>query len=67
MPPNDFQKAVKHRLIDLGKNNKWLCAEVAQRSGRYCDNSTLRRCLNGTTKKSPIIDAIRETLDLPEE
>lgn len=67
MPPNDFMKAVKHRLIDLGQNNKWLCGEVTNKCGRYCDNSTLRRCLNGTTKKSPIIDAIREILDLPKE
>ena len=67
MPPNDFQKAVKHRLVDLEKSNKWLCEEVTKKCGRYCDNSTLRRCISGKTKKSPIIDAIRETLDLPKE
>ena len=67
MPPNDFKRDVQHRLIDLGKTNLWLCGEVTARCGRYCDYATLRRCLNGTTKRSPVITAIREILDLPEE
>ena len=67
MPPNDFKRAVKHRLVDLDKTQTWLCAEVTAKTGRYCDSATMRRCLNGTTKRSPIITAIREILDLPEE
>jgi len=67
MPPDSFKKAVKHRLIDMGKPQAWLCAEITARTGRYCDNSTLRRVLNGSTKKTPISAAIREILDLPEE
>lgn len=65
MPPDDIKKAVKHRLIDLGKTQRWLCAEVTARTGRYCDNATIRRVLNGTTKRTPILAAIREILDLP--
>lgn len=67
MPPNDFKKAVKHRLVDLDKTQAWLCGEVTARTGRYCDRATIRRVLNGTTKRTPIIAAIREILDLPEE
>lgn len=67
MPPNDFKRAVQHRLVDLGKTSRWLCEEVTARCGRYCDYATLRRCISGTTKKSPVITAIREILDLPEE
>ena len=67
MPPNDFKKAVKHRLIDMDKTIAWLCDEVTARTGRYCDRSTILRCTNGTTKRSPIIKAIREILDLPEK
>lgn len=67
MPPNDFRKAVKHRLIDMDRTQEWLIAEVAARTGRYCDRATIRRCTDGTTKRSPIITAIREILDLPEE
>ena len=67
MPPNSFKLAVKHRLIDIGMTNKQLCAEVTAKTGRYCDYATLKRVLDGTTKRSPIIEAIREILDLPEE
>lgn len=67
MPHDDFKKAVKHRLIDMDRTQAWLCAEVTARTGRYCDNATIRRVLNGTTKRTPIIAAIREILDLPGE
>lgn len=67
MPPNDFKKAVKHRLVDMEKTQEWLCAEVTARTGRYCDRSTIHRVLSGETKRTPIREAIREILDLPEE
>ena len=67
MPPDEFKKAIKHRLIDLGKTQQWLCAEVTARTGRYCDRSTMHRVLSGKTKRSSITGAIREILDLPEE
>lgn len=67
MPPNDLKTAVGHRLLDLGKTKLWLCGEVTERTGRYCDYGTLHRVLNGTTKRTPIISAIREILNLPEE
>lgn len=67
MPPDEIKKAVKHRLIDLGKTQRWLCGEVTARTGRYCDDATIRRVLNGTTKRTPILAAIREILDLPGE
>ena len=66
MPPDDIKKAVKHRLIDLGKTQRWLCGEVTARTGRYCDDATIRRVLNGT-KRTPILAAIRKILDLPGE
>lgn len=67
MPPNELKKAVKHRLIDLDMTQKQLCAEVTARTGRYCDRATIKRVLDGTTKRTPILQAIREILDLPEE
>ena len=67
MPPNNFKKAVKHRLIDICMTQKQLSLEITERTGRYCDYATLKRVMDGTTKRSPIIEAIREILDLPEE
>lgn len=63
----EFQKLVKHRLIDMGKTQAWLIEEVKARTGRPCDRAKILRCTNGTTKRSPVITAIREILDLPEE
>ena len=67
MPPEEMKKAVKHRLIDLGMTQRQLCDEVTARTGRFCDNATIKRVLDGTTKRTPIREAIREILDLPEE
>lgn len=67
MPPEDFRKAVKHRLIDLGKTQAWLCAEVTARTGRFCDNSTIKRIVDGTTKKTPIKQTIMDILGISEE
>lgn len=67
MPSEDFKKAVKHRLIDLGMTQRQLCEAVTAKTGRFCDNSTIKRVVDGTTKRTPIAQAIREILDLPEE
>jgi len=67
MPPEDFRKAVKHRLIDLDKTQAWLCAEVTARTGRFCDNSTIKRIMDGTTKKTPIKQTIMDILGISEE
>jgi len=67
MPPEEMKKAVKHRLIDMGMTQRQLCEEITAQTGRYCDNATIKRVLDGKTKRSPIIEAIREILDLPEE
>lgn len=67
MTPQEFRLSVKHRLLDLGRPQTWLCAEVTAKTGRYCDSSTLKRVYDGTTKKTPIRKAICEILGLPEE
>lgn len=67
MTPQEFRLSVKHRLVDLGRTQTWLCGEITAKTGRYCDSSTMKRVLDGTTKKTPIREAIREILGLPEE
>lgn len=67
MPPGDLKKAVKHRLIDLGMTQRQLCEEVTARTGRFCDNATIKRVLEGTTKKTPIREAIMDILGLSTE
>lgn len=67
MPPDELKKAVKHRLIDLGMTQRQLCAEVTARTGRFCDNATIKRVLDGTTKRTPIREAIMDILGLSTE
>ena len=63
----EFGKAVKYRLIDLGKPQSWLEEEVRKRTGKYMDCSYMYRILTGAESGSSIKPAIREILDLKEE
>lgn len=67
MPPDELKKAVKHRLIDLGMTQRQLCEEVTAKTGRFCDNATIKRVLDGTTKRTPIREAIMDILGLSSE
>ena len=50
----DFGKEIKKRLIDMGQTNTWLCDEVAEKTGRYFDDSMLSRICRG--QSSPTLD-----------
>lgn len=67
MPPDELKKAVKHRLIDLDMTQRQLCEEVTAKTGRFCDNATIKRVLDGTTKRTPIREAIMDILGLSTE
>lgn len=44
---SDFGKAVKIRLIEIGKDQTWLIEQVKERTGDYFDTSYLSRLLRG--------------------
>ncbi len=60
----DFMKAVKYRLIDLGKNQKWLENEVRKKTGLFVDSSYLNKIFKGKRQAPRIVTAIREILDI---
>lgn len=62
----EFGKAVKKRLIDVGRNSDWLVDEVRAKTGLYFDSAYLSRVLRGINNSPKIIDAIRSVLDLRE-
>ena len=62
-----FGAQVKHRLIDLGRRQTWLCGEVTERTGLYMDTSYMYRILTGQNSSSKIVAAIREILGLEED
>jgi len=64
---SEFGKAVKIRLIELGKTQAWLIEQVKEKTGLYFDDSYLWKILAGVIATPKIVAAIRETLGLPEE
>lgn len=62
----DFSKAVRHRLIDLDKRQKWLREEVELRTGLKLDNPYFQMIMRGDRHPPKIINAICEILDIEE-
>lgn len=62
----EFMKKVKCRLIDLGKNQKWLENEITKKTGLFVDSSYLNKIFRGERQAPKIVAAIREILDLPD-
>lgn len=61
---SDFGKAIKHRLVDMEKNQAWLIEEVKADTGLYFDSSYMTKILNGTIHTPRIVDSICKVLDI---
>lgn len=71
---SDFGKAVKIRLIELGRDQNWLIEQVKDRTGDYFDSSYLHRLLAGKTSgetgyngKPGKAEVIRDVLGMSKE
>ena len=69
----DFGMAVKVKLLEMGKTQEWLIAQVKERTGDFFDSSYLWRLLYGNTPgetgkngKPGKVEVIREILGLEE-
>lgn len=62
-----FGKEIKHRLIDLGKNQTWLIEQVTQKTGLYFDSSYMSKIMAGKLRTPGIIQAICEILEIQPE
>lgn len=60
----DFRKEVKHRLIDLGKTQKWLEDEISKRTGLFVDSGYIHKIMTGHRKAPKITAAICEILGI---
>lgn len=54
-----FGKSVKIRLIEIGKNQKWLINQVREKTGMYFDGGYLWRILNDERSAPSIVKAMR--------
>ena len=60
----EFGKSVKKRLIDIGKSQEWLIAQVREKTGLFLDNGYIYKILTGKRNAPKIVDAIKEILEL---
>ena len=62
----DYEKAVKHRLIDLGKTQAWLFGRVKEETGLYCDYSYFLKICRGDEPGTKVVSAINSILGFDE-
>jgi hypothetical protein len=60
----DFGLCVKYKLLQLGKEQKWLEEVVTEKTGLYVDNGYMYKILTGQRSAPKIVAAICETLSI---
>lgn len=63
---SDFGLSVKTKLLQLGKDQKWLEESVAEKTGLFVDGGYMYKILTGKRKAPKIVAAIREILSIEE-
>ena len=63
---SDFGLSVKMKLLQIGKDQKWLEEAVAEKTGLYVDNGYMYKILTGKRSAPKIVQAIREILEIEE-
>ena len=68
MPTSPTGIQVKHRLLDIGKRQSWLIAEMKKRNeNMFMDSSYMTRLLDGTEKSAAKMRIIDQILTEEEE
>lgn len=63
---SDFGLCVKTKLLQLGRDQKWLEEAVAKKTGLFVDGGYMYKILTGQRNAPKIVAAIREILDIEE-
>ena len=63
---SDFGLCVKTKLLQLGKEQKWLEEAVSKKTGLFVDGGYMYKILTGQRNAPKIVDAICEILDIKE-
>lgn len=63
---SDFGLVVKTKLLQMGRDQKWLEKEVAEKTGLFVDGGYMYKILTGKRNAPKIVTAIREILELGE-
>ncbi len=60
----DFGLSVKVKLLQKGKDQKWLEQSVAEKTGLFVDNGYMYKILTGQRNAPKIVEAICEILGI---
>ena len=63
---SDFGLCVKTKLLQIGKNQKWLEEAVSKRTGLFVDSGYMYKILTGQRNAPKIVTAICDILDIEE-
>lgn len=63
---SDFGLAVKIKLLQIGKVQKWLEEAVSEKTGLYVDSGYMYKILTGQRNAPKIVAAIKEILNIEE-
>ena len=63
---SDFGLCVKTKLLQMGRDQKWLEKEVAEKTGLFVDGGYMYKILTGRRNAPKIVAAIREILSIQE-
>lgn len=63
---SDFGLCVKTKLLQLGKDQKWLEKAITDKTGLFVDSGYMYKILTGQRNAPKIVAAIREILDIKE-
>lgn len=61
---SDFGLGVKTKLLQIGKDQKWLEDAVSEKTGLYVDGGYMYKILTGQRNAPKIVEAIREILNI---
>lgn len=59
---SDFGLRVKVKLLQIGKEQKWLEGVVSEKTGLYVDSGYMYKILTGQRNAPKVVAAIREIL-----
>lgn len=60
----DFGLCVKTKLLQMGKEQKWLEEVISEKTGLYVDNGYMYKILTGQRNAPKIVAAICEALGI---
>ncbi len=60
----EYGKAIKKRLLDMDRPQKWLIDEVNKETGLYFDRSYLTKIANGAKTAPRIVEVINKLLKI---